>query len=882
MEGEEVELHPIERSSLDLPPRRTPGVPIGKILALGSIFVLLIIVMGILFSIRKTENSSSPEQTPTPITDFYADDHNRYCAPKAKVQPTYEEHRPIHLYNVTIWTGTGETIVGAIQLKDGKVFNIGTNLSPDSLPGASQVDGQGRFVTPGIVDMHSHAGADSYPALWGNGDVNDATNPLTPQFRVLDSFDPEDMGLQMILEGGVTTSQILPGSANVMGGEAFLIKHKLKGKTIESMRVPDAPRSLKMASGENPKRVYGQRRGVTPSARMGSAWLMRNILSQAQQLNKAQQIWCQQTQHSAGYPVDLSLDGLVALLRGEARLNVHAYQVHDFEMLIRLSKEFQFSIAAFHHSLEAWKVPHLFLDNNITIATFADLWGYKTEAYDGSVYGPAVLAKAGVQTALKSDHPVTFAGDLMWQAALSHHYGLSQYHALASLTLVPARSLGMDHRLGSLQIGKDADVVIWDRHPLQLGAKPWKVILEGTVVVDHPSPVIPPPSTVTSLLNAVGNTSCTATSDSYAITGVTLYTGDKNGDILQGITVVVREGNITCLAPDCSTQDITDLYEANGGYLISGIVEAGLARLGLQEIENDVDAMDGIPGGSPLYNIRALDGVHLGTRHVSAAVAGGVTLSITAGMGHVVLGGAVSAFGLQADFVREGAWQDIVGLAVTIGAGSKVAASPANSISGQFSMLRSYLDSNATDNSMLSLYRSGQIPMVAYMHQADDISTLLHIKKENDAKYSLNTSLVIVGGAEAHLLAQQLGEASVTVVLAPPRCVPANWEQRRCNRGSIGILHKAGVNVVLGTEDPGSSRNLRWEAGLALDQGITWKEAVDMITVNARKAFSLPMSIITVGTPCNVVLYSGDPLHFGSEVLLSAASKNVLCHPKQY
>lgn len=136
-------------------------------------------------------------------------------------------------------------------MKDGKVFNIGTDLNPDSLPGAIKMNGYGRFVTPGIVDMHSHAGADSYPALWGNQDVNDATDPLTPYFRVLDSFDPEDMGLQMILEGGVTTSQILPGSANIMGGEAFLIKHKLKGKTIESMRLLDAPRSLKVLTSCN-------------------------------------------------------------------------------------------------------------------------------------------------------------------------------------------------------------------------------------------------------------------------------------------------------------------------------------------------------------------------------------------------------------------------------------------------------------------------------------------------------------------------------------------------------------------------------------------------------------------------------------------------------
>ena len=182
-------------------------------------------------------------------------------------------------------------------------------------------------------------------------------------------------------------------------------------------------------------------------------------------------------------PQDLGLEPLVALLKGEVLLHVHCYQVHDIETLLRIAKEFGFRVRALHHALEAWKVPALLKNNDVGVATFADLWGFKMEAYDASVRSPAILHAAGVQVALKSDHPVLDARELIGEAAMAHHYGLPAQAALASVTRIPAMLMGLGDRLGTLTVGKDADVVLWGGPILDLGARPSRVWIDGRQVV---------------------------------------------------------------------------------------------------------------------------------------------------------------------------------------------------------------------------------------------------------------------------------------------------------------------------------------------------------------------------------------------------------------
>jgi imidazolonepropionase-like amidohydrolase len=290
----------------------------------------------------------------------------------------------------------------------------------------------------------------------------------------------------LIRSGGVTTSLVLPGSGNVQGGQAAYVKLRnvgtvggkrfIKGDCIEvleingntvvsrysididlqyfcrdigcascsfglqfvEMLLANAPRALKMACGENPKRVYGSM-SQTPDSRLGIGWLQRKQWYAAAQLKAQQDQWeCANAtgQVSEPYPEDIALEPLVAVLRNQARLMVHCYKVEDFEMMLRTANEFGFKIATFQHALEAWKIPDIMAANNVTIATFADSWGFKMEGFDASVKAPWILKQNGVNIALKSDHPVVFAKYLMFEAGKAHHYGLDAESALQAVTIV--------------------------------------------------------------------------------------------------------------------------------------------------------------------------------------------------------------------------------------------------------------------------------------------------------------------------------------------------------------------------------------------------------------------------------------------------------------
>lgn len=404
-----------------------------------------------------------------------------HTKPPRVVMPRGQSARPaVIIRGGDLWLGTG-TIRRSTDLLivDGRIAQIGKRLQAPA--GARTIVATGRVVTPGLVDMHSHLGVYAAPHSSAHNDGNEMSSPMTPMVRAVDAFDPEDPSISDALAGGVTTSLILPGSGNIMGGEAAYVK--LRGRTVGDMLLPNAPRAMKMAMGENPKRSHG-RKGRMPYSRMGHAWLMRKQLEAAQKLRVKQDTWDRKG-GKGPRPAMRNLELLVALLRGQVRLQVHCYEVHDIETLLRVMDEFGVQVSAIHHALEAWKVPNLLRRKGVAVATFADLWGFKMEAYDASVRGPAVLMKAGVKVAIKSDHPVMLASSLMHQAAKGHFYGLSAQEALASVTRIPAEIIGIGKRVGTLEVGKEADVVIWDRPPLtQIGAKPTHVLVDGVVWVD--------------------------------------------------------------------------------------------------------------------------------------------------------------------------------------------------------------------------------------------------------------------------------------------------------------------------------------------------------------------------------------------------------------
>ena len=399
----------------------------------------------------------------------------------AQQQASPTQTQDVLIKNAVVMTVThGNIKNGSIYVKDGKIAAVGENVSAPA--GVAVVDAGGKFVTPGIIDSHSHIALDD--------DVNEATSPITPHMMMMDAFDYQDKAIYRGLAGGVTTSLLLHGSANMIGGQAVVIKHKY-GLGRDAMLFPGAPRSIKFASGENPKRVYGSRDQL-PSTRMGNFAVQREALVQAQDYMKEWDNYeakVKKGDKEASQPKhDLKLEALADVLRGKLMVQIHCYRADEFLNEIAMAKEFGYKIRAFHHALEAYKVPEKIAAENIAIATFADWWGYKEEAWDAIPWNAVISMRKGVRVAIKSDSD-DFARRLNQEAGKTMRYGgATEDEALKMITLNAAWIVGVDDRVGSIDVGKDADLVIWDGYPLSSFAVPNKVFIDGGVYFDRALP----------------------------------------------------------------------------------------------------------------------------------------------------------------------------------------------------------------------------------------------------------------------------------------------------------------------------------------------------------------------------------------------------------
>ena len=383
--------------------------------------------------------------------------------------------------NAVVMTVThGNIKNGSIYIKDGKIAAVGESVNTPV--GTPVIDAGGKYVTPGIVDSHSHIALDD--------DVNEATSPITPHMMMKDAFDYQDKAIYRALAGGVTTSLLLHGSANMIGGQAIVIKHKY-GLGRDEMLFPNAPRSIKFASGENPKRVYGGRDQL-PSTRMGNFAVQREALVQAQDYMKEWDAYNEKVKRGdkdASQPkYDLKLEALADVLRGKLMVQIHCYRADEFLTEMAMAREFGYKIRAFHHAVEAYKVADQLAANNVGIATWADWWGFKNEAWDAIPWNAVMSMRKGVKVAIKSDSE-DYTRRLNQEAAKTMRYGgATEEEALKMITINPAWIVGVDDRVGSIDVGKDADIVIWEGYPLSSYGVPNKVLIDGDVYFDRSLP----------------------------------------------------------------------------------------------------------------------------------------------------------------------------------------------------------------------------------------------------------------------------------------------------------------------------------------------------------------------------------------------------------
>ncbi|MBH0028504.1 amidohydrolase [Pseudoalteromonas sp. SWN29] len=392
--------------------------------------------------------------------------------------------------NATVLTGTGERLDEAdVLLVDGKVQQVGKDLTATA---DITIDAQGKWVTPGIIDVHSHLGAYPSPSVESHQDGNEMTSPNTAEVWVEHSVWPQDPGFNRAREGGITSLQILPGSANLFGGRGVTLKN-VPAHTMQGMKFPEAPYGLKMACGENPKRVYG-RQGVLPSTRMGNMAGYRMAWAEAAEYKRAWDKY--NADYEAGLnpeaPVrDIKHDTLRGVLEGEVRIHNHCYKAEEMAMMIDLSKEFNYDAGTFHHGVEAYKIADLLAENGSCAALWPDWWGFKMEAYDMVQENVAIVdAVKNSCAVVHSDSDTTIqrlnqeAGKVMYRAN-ENGFDISEQHAIKWITANAAKSLGIDDKTGSLEAGKQGDVVIWNQSPFSVYAKAEQVFVDGAKVYDR-------------------------------------------------------------------------------------------------------------------------------------------------------------------------------------------------------------------------------------------------------------------------------------------------------------------------------------------------------------------------------------------------------------
>ena len=420
-----------------------------------------------------TKPTASKPATPKWATDPYPSTYKPYPS------------TPTAIRGATVYDGDGGRIErGVVFMSGGKITAVGgaDTVIPE---GTTVIDGTGKFVTPGIIDIHSHLGDYPSPAVEANSDGNEATGPVRAEVWAEHSVWPQDPGFsRALVNGGITSLEILPGSANLFGGRSVVLKN-VYARTVQAMKFPGAPQGLKMACGENPKRVYGNRNQM-PSTRMGNIAVDRATWSKAveykRKLDKGETV-----------TRDLAMDTLAGVLRGDILVQNHCYRADEMAIVIDMAKEFGYKVSAFHHAVESYKIADLLRANNICSAMWSDWWGFKMESYDAIPENIALVQNAGACAIVHSDDENGIQR-LNQEAAKALAAGrragitISDATAWTWLTSNPARALGIGDRVGSLTAGKMADVVLWNGDPFSVYTRPERIWIDGAMMYDANDP----------------------------------------------------------------------------------------------------------------------------------------------------------------------------------------------------------------------------------------------------------------------------------------------------------------------------------------------------------------------------------------------------------
>jgi imidazolonepropionase-like amidohydrolase len=830
----------------------------------------------------------------------------------------------------TIWTAKGQILPNTDLLAiDGRIRALGVGLAPRA--GIKIVEGRGRHLTPGLIDPHSHIGVYPLPELQAHRDGNEVARPASPDARAEDAYWPQDPAIPRALAAGVTTAQILPGSANLFGGRAVVV-HLIPGRHLDDVRFSGAPPAVKLACGENPKRVYRKNGG--PSTRMGNLARLRRLFEQARaytqnwQRYRAQlETWqalrakrCEKDPIRWALPpkppaVDYELETVSGLLEGRIRAHVHCYRADDMAGMLRLAKSFGFRIAAFHHATEAYKIRDLLRQEGTAAVTWVNWWGFKAEAADAIPENAALVHSAGTLVSLHSDSP-RIIQRFNQEAGIAFHRGramglpLRRSDALAFVTLNPARVLGIDHLTGSLEPGKVADMVLWDGDPLSAQTRSVMVFVDGAVRYerkqgryrtdielgeafaaerDAGGATESPPISPTSLAYPAPN-DLRGDATTTILTNVRLLTPD--GRFTGPATVHLAGPRIAAVYRGTNRPKAANAERIDGGgrLLTPGLI-AVETNLGLIEISLEPTTRDNAPKtGSIHAALRADDSLNLQSWAIPVTRIEGFTSAVARPAGGLI-SGTSAAFDLDGSVEAAKRRRPAVALhiqlgragATAVGGNRALAMMRLRQIFADARRLaqnqravegRRYRQLSAPIEQLEALFPAieRKIPVVVRASRASDILAAL------DWARAENVRLLISGGAEAWRVATQLARHKVPVLVDVDTNLPASFDSLGGRYDNAAILARHGVPVVVSAS--GQSHNvrvLRQLAAIAASWGLPRHVALAALTSTPARVFGLTdRGEIAPGKLANLVLWQGDPLALdGRPKLLFIGGKRI-------
>jgi imidazolonepropionase-like amidohydrolase len=796
--------------------------------------------------------------------------------------------------NATVLTAgrNGRLDRADILVEGGKIKAVGANL-PAPAGDVPVIDAEGMFVMPGVIDSHAHFAI--------SGGVNEFSLSVVPEVRVRDVIDSEDVEIYRALAGGVTTARLLHGSANVIGGQDAVIKLKY-GTTARELLLTGNPRGVKFALGENVKRSDGR----FPNTRMGVEAVLVRAFSEAQAYRKQ---WDDYRANADKVPEprrDLRLEALADILASDLRVHCHCYRSDEILMLLRVADRFGFKVRSLQHVLEGYKVAPEIAAHGASCSLFSDWWAYKIEAFDAIPYAAALLHEAGATVCLKSDSNELVRHLYQEAAKLIKYGGLSEEDALKAITLNPAKQLGIDGRTGSIEVGKDADLAIFNGHPLNGFARCELTLVEGDVYFQRSEKLTPfrpaadgpaKPATAVALPKAADRP--------ILVRNVTLHNPGR-GPVTTDVRIV--KGKIDAVGSDLDANGAT-VVEAKGLHAFPGLIDAG-TQVGLTEIGSAKETHDFAEGGDFQPDLRAAVAVNPESELIPVTRANGVLSVVVRPVGAVV-GGQAALINLAGWVPREMAVVEQLALNVEFPAESPVfrmdpsvagigravqkkqREEKIRKLKDLFAEARRYEAARKANKDgpvvprleAMVPYVRGDKPVIVAAERKADILDALKLADE------LKIKIILSGATDAWKVADGLRKRDVPVIVGPVMDLPTEkHDPYDAPYANAAKLYRAGVKFCIRSTGSSNARNLPYEAAMAVSYGLPPEEALKAVTLYPAQILGVAdqLGSVEAGKRANLVLTNGDLLQPSSQVLglfidgkpLEATSKQTRLYEK--